>query len=51
MNEAGECPRCRLAVQEEAVNSDDRDGAPDILDQVRELLDGADADAAQDAGD
>jgi hypothetical protein len=51
MNEAGECPRCRMTIEEGAVINDEMDGAPDILDHVRELLDGADADVAQDTGD
>jgi len=40
-----------MAIEEGAVNNDDRDATPDILDQVRELLDGADADAAPNADD
>jgi hypothetical protein len=47
----GECPRCSLAIEERAVINGGRNGKPDILDQVRKLLDRADADAAQDAGD
>ena len=38
-NERGECPRCRLAV-EGAEREDRCKGKPDIMDQVRELLDG-----------
>jgi hypothetical protein len=39
MNEAGECPRCKLGA-EEAGREERGEGKPDILDQVRELLDG-----------
>jgi rubredoxin len=51
MNEAGECPRCGMAVGNGTAELDIEDDTPDILDQVKELLDGADADAAPDAGD
>jgi tRNA(Ile2) C34 agmatinyltransferase TiaS len=39
MNEVGKCPRCRLAT-EEAEKEGQTWQAADILDQVRELLDG-----------
>jgi len=39
MNQVGECPRCKLAVEEELVRPNRWDETPDILDQVRELLD------------
>jgi hypothetical protein len=51
MNEAEECPRCKLAIEEGVVRPDSGDDMPDILDQVRELLDGADGDAAPNVGD
>jgi hypothetical protein len=47
MNEVGECPRCKLAAEAEVQSVSE--GA-DILDQVRELLDGADGDIAPTAG-
>jgi len=51
MNEAGECPRCKLAVQEGAAELDSGEDAPDILDQVDELLRGLDGrDAPDDEG-
>jgi len=39
MNEAGECPRCRVAV-DDTEREDQRGGKQDILDQVRKLLNG-----------
>jgi hypothetical protein len=51
MNEVGECPRCRLAVEEVLSGPDSGNDGPDILDQVRELLDGADGDDAPSADD
>jgi tRNA(Ile2) C34 agmatinyltransferase TiaS len=50
MNEAGECPRCKLAVEEMLLGPNGRDDLPDILDQVRELLDGTEGDIARTAG-
>lgn len=38
MNEAGECPRCKMRNADAARQAN---GSSDILDQVRELLDGA----------
>ena len=38
MNEVGECPRCRLAIEEGAAALDDGDNTPGILDQVGRLL-------------
>jgi hypothetical protein len=38
MNEVGECPRCKLAIQEGAAGLDSWDDTPDILDQVDRLL-------------
>jgi hypothetical protein len=40
-----------MAIEERAAVLEVAGNTSDILDQVRELLDGADADAAQDAGD
>jgi hypothetical protein len=51
MNEVGECPRCRVAVEDGTVELDVEVDTPDILDQVRQLLDGADSDFAPAAGD
>jgi hypothetical protein len=43
MNEIGECPRCKLLAEdwEREVRTRQLPG-PDVLDQVRELLDGED---------
>ena len=38
MNEVGECPRCKLAVQEGTVGLNSADDTPYILDQVDKLL-------------
>jgi hypothetical protein len=40
-HERGECPRCTLAIQEGTAGLDGEDDIPDILDQVRRLLDDA----------
>jgi hypothetical protein len=51
MNEVGECPRRKLAIQEGAVSADGGDDTPDVLDQVDELLCGLDGtDALADEG-
>jgi hypothetical protein len=47
MNEVGECPRCRLAGKG-GIETDTEGG--DILDQVRELLDGADGNPTSTGG-
>jgi hypothetical protein len=44
MDEAGECPRCKLAIEEGAVELESGGDTPDILDQVDELLRGIDND-------
>jgi len=42
MNEAGECPRCKLAIEliEQELTSTPAVQMPDVFEQVRELLDG-----------
>jgi hypothetical protein len=49
--ERGGCPRCRLAIEEESEGLDGEEDIPDILDQVRELLRGADGNITPNAGD
>jgi hypothetical protein len=44
MNEVGECPRCKLAIQEGAAELDSEEDTSDILDQVDKLLKGLDGD-------
>jgi hypothetical protein len=46
MNEAGECPRCKLAVQEGTTEGEGAAGSRDILDQMAELLRGLDSDGS-----
>jgi hypothetical protein len=43
MSEAGECPRCKMAVEGQIAGGAE---GGDILDQVREMLDAADDDLA-----
>lgn len=40
MNEVGECPRCKLSMQEQAGGSTDTGEERDVLDQVADLLAG-----------
>jgi len=43
MNEVGECPRCKLAVEDDAERLQRASRAGDnVFEQVRELLDGED---------
>ena len=42
MERAGECPRCRTQIEEEARGMDDTGEDRDVLDQVADLLDGED---------
>jgi hypothetical protein len=42
MNEVGECPRCKLAVEADAERLRRASRAGDVFDQVRELLDEGD---------
>jgi hypothetical protein len=44
MNEVGECPRCRLAIEEGAAEIAGGEDTLDILDQVDKLLKGLDGD-------
>jgi hypothetical protein len=44
MNEVGECPRCKLAVENDAERLQRASRAGDVFDQVRELLDEGDDD-------
>jgi hypothetical protein len=46
MDEVGECPRCRLAIEDGAAELHGGEGTPDILDQVRQVLNEADVDQA-----
>ena len=41
MNEAGECPRCKLEIAERAAGLIDTGEERDVLDQVADWLDGA----------
>jgi hypothetical protein len=45
MNEAGDCPRCKLAVEDDAERLQRASRAGDIFGQVRELLDGDNEDS------
>jgi len=42
MDRAGECPQCRLQIEEEARGMVDTGEDRDVLDQVADLLDGED---------
>ncbi len=45
MNEAGECPRCEMMAEDwETEVRTKRLPGPDVLDQVRDLLNGEDSD-------